>query len=81
MKIISDGDCFAAAIGSGEGGYGTVTVNNGVVNAADALLVMQYDAGWNISKPDADVNGDGAVDSKDAVRILQYCAGKISTLD
>lgn len=55
--------------------------NNGVVNAADALLVMQYDAGWNISKPDADVNGDGAVDSKDAVRILQYCAGKISTLD
>lgn len=33
MKIISDGDCFAAAIGSGEGGYGTVTVNNGVVNA------------------------------------------------
>lgn len=55
--------------------------NNGVVNAADALLVMQYDAGWNISKPDADVNGDGAVDSKDAVRILQYCAGKISSLE
>ena len=55
--------------------------NNGVVNAADALLVMQYDAGWNISKPDADVNSDGAVNSQDAVRILQYCAGKISSLE
>lgn len=55
--------------------------NNGTVNAADALLVMQFDAGWNVSVPDADVTRDGVVDVKDAVRILQYCAGQISSLD
>ena len=54
---------------------------NGKVDANDALLIMQYDAGWEVSKPDADVNGDGAVDTKDAVRILQYCAGEISSLE
>ena len=55
--------------------------NNGTVNAADALLVMQFDAEWNVSVPDADVTRDGVVDVKDAVRILQYCAGQISSLD
>ena len=55
---------------------------NGTVNANDALLVMQYDAGWNVACADhADVNKDGAVDAKDAVRILQYCAGEISSLE
>ena len=55
--------------------------NNGVVDAYDALLVMQYEAGWPVSKPDADVTKDGVVDGKDAVRILQYCAGEISSLE
>lgn len=48
--------------------------NNGTVNAYDALLVLQYDAGWNIPAPEGDINGDGAVDINDAVLILQYCA-------
>lgn len=55
--------------------------NNGKVEAYDALLVMQFDAGWSISKPDADVTKDGVVDRKDAVRILQYLAGEISSLE
>ena len=54
---------------------------NGKVDANDVLLVMQYSAGWNVTKPDADVNSDGVVDLKDAVRILKYCAGELSALE
>lgn len=50
--------------------------NNGTVDVYDALLVMQYDAGWSVSveKTNADVDASGTVDIEDAVQILQNCA-------
>lgn len=56
--------------------------DNGQVNAHDALLVMQYDAGWDVSveKTNADVNGSGSVDLDDAVLIFRYGAGENVTL-
>lgn len=56
--------------------------NNGQVNARDALLVMQYDAGWDVSveKTNADVNASGGVDLDDAVLIFRYGAGENVTL-
>ncbi len=55
---------------------------DGKVDAKDGLLVMQYDAGWNVSiDPDnADVNANGAADLGDAVLIFQYAAGQEVTL-
>lgn len=56
--------------------------DNGKVDAYDALLVLQYDAGWNVSleKTNADVNANGGVDIDDAVLILLYGAGENVTL-
>ena len=56
--------------------------NNGRVDAGDALLVMQYDAGWDVSveKTNADVNANGGVDLDDAVLIFRYDAGENVTL-
>lgn len=50
--------------------------DNGTVDINDALLVMQYDAGWSVSveTTNADVNASGSVDINDAVQILQNCA-------
>ena len=50
---------------------------DGVIDAKDALLVMQYDAGWNVSINGyaGDVNADGKTDLADAVLIFQYSAG------
>lgn len=50
--------------------------NDGVVSVYDALLVMQYGAGWNVSMEptNADVDGSGSVDLYDVVLILQNCA-------
>ncbi len=52
--------------------------NNNEVNSADALLVMQYAAGWSVAlnKTNADVNASGGVDVQDALLILRYCAGE-----
>ncbi len=52
---------------------------NGKVDLHDALLVLQYDAGWSVSidKANADVDANGAVTLDDAVLILQYGAGEI----
>lgn len=52
--------------------------NNGVVNLYDALLVMQYDAGWSVAlnKSNADVNASGGVDMNDALLILRHGAGE-----
>ena len=49
---------------------------NGRVDAQDALLVMQYDAGWSVTllKTNADVNGSGTVNLADAVEILRIAA-------
>jgi murein DD-endopeptidase MepM/ murein hydrolase activator NlpD len=55
---------------------------DGVTNAVDALLVLQYSAGyppsWCTGRGDA--NRDGAVDPIDATLILQYAAGLIPGL-
>lgn len=50
---------------------------DGVVNAKDALRVMQYDAGWDviINGWQGDVNADGHTDLSDAVLIFQYASG------
>lgn len=50
---------------------------NGTVDIRDAVIVLQYAAGENVSinTRNADVNADGNVDIYDALRILQYGAG------
>ena len=50
---------------------------DGAVDEKDALIVMQYDAGWNIiiNGWQGDVNADGHTDLSDAVLIFQYAAG------
>lgn len=55
---------------------------NGAVNAGDALLILQYDAGWAVSlnKENADVNSSGGVDMSDALLIFRYLAGEDVTL-
>ncbi len=53
------------------------------VNAIDAALMLQHDAGLVGPLPcqdRADVNGDSHVNSLDAVLVLQFVAGLISTL-
>ena len=56
--------------------------DSGETNIYDALLVMQYQSGWNVSvnKTNSDVNGDGAVNLNDALLILLYGAGEDVTL-
>lgn len=55
---------------------------DGAVNLQDALLLMQYAAGWNVSidKSNADVDQDGAVTMDDVVLLFQYAAGESVTL-
>ena len=55
---------------------------NGKVNAQDALLIMQYDAGRSVtlSKVNADVDDSGGVNASDAVLIFRYAAGEDVTL-
>lgn len=50
---------------------------DGVADIFDALLVLQYDAGWDvtINTSNGDVNEDGIADIFDALLILQYDAG------
>lgn len=56
--------------------------DSGETDIYDALLVMQYDAGWNvtINKTNADVDGSSTVDLTDALLILRYGAGEDVTL-
>lgn len=57
--------------------------NSKTVNAADALLVLQYSTGKLEVLPteeqqiNADTNGDGVINSADALTILQIAIGKI----
>lgn len=55
---------------------------DGKVNRADADLLLQYAAGWNVSvkKAPADVTGDGKIDGQDATLLLQYLSGMKVTL-
>ena len=55
---------------------------NHKVDANDALLIFQKEAGWSVSLNTsyADVNKDGSVNMEDAVQILRYVAGEDATL-
>ena len=50
---------------------------DGLVDIFDALLILQYDVGWDvtINTANADVNASGTVDIFDALLILQYDVG------
>lgn len=50
--------------------------DNGTVEIYDALLVLQYSAGWSVSveAANADMDASGTVDINDALLILQNCA-------
>ena len=50
---------------------------DGKVDAADALAVLQYSAGWDVTvnTAKADVTGDGMIGISDALKILQDCMG------
>ncbi|MEX2159161.1 MAG: dockerin type I domain-containing protein [Dehalococcoidia bacterium] len=56
---------------------------NDVVNAIDAALILQHDAGLlaTLACPDeADVDGSGGADARDALLVLQFEAGLITQL-
>ncbi len=56
---------------------------DGVVNAIDAAVILQYDAGLLASLrcvENADANGDGLINALDAALVLQYDAGLIDSL-
>ncbi len=55
---------------------------NGVVNAIDAQLILQAEAGFiTLANPkNADTNEDGEVSSVDATLIQQFVAGLIQSL-
>ena len=63
-------------------GYGDVD-NNGSVDAADAVMVLQNSVGLlylsEVQQETADVNGDGFVDAADAILILRYNVGLIDS--
>lgn len=50
---------------------------DGIADIFDALLVLKYDCGWNVTlnKSNADVNADGVADIFDALLLLKYDCG------
>ena len=50
--------------------------DDSVVDIYDALRILQYEAGWDVTlnAANADMNHDGTVTMTDALLILQYCA-------
>lgn len=92
IKALKQGSTrIAAMLDNGAVAMATVTVtdpyayvrmpgdanDDGKVDAKDALLVMQYAAGWNVSINGyaGDVNADGKTDMADALLIYQYASG------
>lgn len=57
--------------------------NDGAINSADALLVLQNAVGsktlTSAQKTAADVTKDGTINSADALKILQYAVGQIKS--
>ncbi len=53
---------------------------DGLTNAIDAALVLQYAAGLTGLPPNSDTNEDGTTNAIDAALILQYSAGLIGVL-
>lgn len=56
--------------------------NDGAVTMMDALRIMQYFSGFDVTvnQSNADCDGDGAVTMMDALRIMQYFSGFDVTL-
>ncbi len=57
---------------------------DGVVDLADAVLVINHYVGKPVAKFDekaADVDGDSVIDLADAVRIINFYVGKVQSLD
>ena len=55
---------------------------NGTIEAADAQMILDYEAQLldkALILTVSDVSGDGVIDSNDAVLIQQYLAGKFET--
>lgn len=50
---------------------------DGKLNNKDAILLMQYLAGWETAAPavSADINNDGKLNNKDVILLMQYLAG------
>lgn len=46
---------------------------DGRVDIYDALLVLQYNAGWDVELYNGDMDGDGVVSLEDALKILEIC--------
>ena len=51
--------------------------DDGKVDVADVLIILQYSAGWDVTvnTVKADVTGDGTIGLSDALKILQDCMG------
>lgn len=56
--------------------------DDGMVTMMDAIVILQYDVGWNvtINLSNSDVDADGMVTMMDAILILQYDVGWNVTL-
>ena len=70
---------FAAAltVGSSAALLGDAN-DDGKINSADALCVLQYSVGIKVksfNKANADANGDGKINSSDALKILRITVG------
>ncbi|MGN1370133.1 MAG: dockerin type I repeat-containing protein [Aristaeellaceae bacterium] len=91
VKAVSCGETLVAAVlENGAMAFCLVTVydpdarlpgdvnEDGKVDARDALIVMQYSAGWPviINGWQGDVNADGSTNLGDAVRIFQRVSGE-----
>lgn len=74
---------YVLTTGNPNGLLGDVN-DDGIVDAADAVMIQRYDAGIITLTSEqlsvGDVNGDGIVDAADAVKIQRYDAGLIDTL-
>ena len=70
-----------SASGSPGGGVAGDASGDGLVNAGDAILVLQHSVGLITLTPErkalADVNGDGLVNAGDAILVLQKSVGLI----
>lgn len=51
--------------------------NDGYVDTGDVIVLMKYNAGWNVnlSAVNADVNADGKVNTDDVLLLMKYLAG------
>lgn len=56
--------------------------DDGMVTMMDAIVILQYDVGWNVTLnlSNSDVDADGMVTMMDAILILQYDVGWNVTL-